>query len=117
MRAVLQQMAPAYPRSTCSPMRRSAILRRPPTCWPPRPNGFQRAPSFSALSTPGVGGTRPLILEADGRWSAPATACSSWSGAVPERHAAGYEKLKFGWLLDARCPPTCGAPTYIAHDL
>src|SRR5262245_10492785 len=69
------------------------------------PNGFQRAPSFSALSTPGMGGTRPLILEADCRWSAPATACSSWSGAVPERHAAGNENSNLVGCLTGNALP------------
>src|SRR3989442_1728605 len=50
-------------------MRRPAIPRQRPTCWPPIANEFAAGTTFLCVVDPGVGGPRPpVVLEADGRW-------------------------------------------------
>jgi S-adenosyl-l-methionine hydroxide adenosyltransferase len=71
------------------------------------PDGSRREPSFSASSIPASAGhVHPLFSRPTaGGTSVPATACSSWSSAVPERRAAGTStgsRSAFGELSRAR---------------
>jgi S-adenosyl-l-methionine hydroxide adenosyltransferase len=91
MKAVLHQMAPGVPAidlfadAPAGNPRASAYLLVVYATW------FPVGTIFLCVVDPGVGGrARPLCSRpmADGTL-APATACLSWSSAVPQRHAAG----------------------------
>jgi hypothetical protein len=105
MRAALQQMAPGVPAidlfadAPVGNPEASAYLLAAYAEW------FPEGTVFLCVVDPGVGRDAPahyILRPTAGGLSAPATACSNWSGAVPERHAAGNDKLKFGWLLDRK---------------
>ena len=94
MKAVLHQMAPGIPAidlfadAPVGNPKASAYLLAAYAGW------FPAGIVFLCVVDPGVGGARPsIILEADGGWYVgPATACSSWSSAVPKRRVAGGGK-------------------------